>query len=105
MGKKLEYTPNSKIKAALRMLSLRSRERAKVLKDSGYRCARCGVKKSTAKGKEVKIEIHHTGDGITMWQKIYDIIRAELLNPDKMEPLCEKCHDLETEKQRNNPAT
>lgn len=100
MGKKLEYTPNSKIKAVLRQLTLRSRERAKVMKDAKYCCVKCGVKQSKAKGKEIKVEVHHIGDGITLWQKIYELIRAELLNPEKMQPLCEKCHDEETEKQK-----
>jgi predicted HNH restriction endonuclease len=89
MGKKLPYTPNSKIRAALRLLWMRSRERAKALKSTSYCCAECGVKQSVAKGREVKLEVHHT-DGID-WDGIFDLIRERLLNvPQK--PLCKDCH-------------
>jgi predicted HNH restriction endonuclease len=96
MGKKLPYTPNSKIKSALRQLFLRSRERAAVLKAHNYSCAKCGIKQSKAKGKEVKVEVHHKSN-ILLWSKIYEIIRAELLNQDDMEVLCEECHKEITE--------
>ena len=44
MGKRLEYTPNSKIRQALRQLWLRSRERASALKRDKYTCQICGDK-------------------------------------------------------------
>lgn len=92
MPKKLPYTPNSRIKAALRMLSLRSRERAAVVKRDGNSCVKCGVKASKAKDREVAIEVHHK-HGVTNWDKLYEAIRAYLLcNPDDMECLCKKCH-------------
>ena len=91
MGKKLPHTPNSRIKAALRQLFLRSRERAAALKRAGYCCEMCGVKQSTAKGKEVKVEVHHKS-GIGLWGKLYEVMRAELLNKDDMEVLCKACH-------------
>lgn len=91
MGKKLEYTPNSRIKAALRQLSLRSRERTAVVKRDNNTCQKCGKKGSTAKGEEVKTIVHHK-NGIK-WDKIIEFIRKELLvNPDKQEVLCVDCH-------------
>jgi len=92
MGKKLPYTPNSKIKAALRQLFLRSRERGKAIKRDGYTCQECGVKQSRAKGKEVFVEVHHK-QNILNWQEMYDVIRQYLLcDPDHMKTLCKKCH-------------
>ena len=97
MGKKLSYTPNSRIKSALRQLWLRSREHAAVLKRDKYICQVCGVKKSQAKGREVKVQVHHV-DGVTNWQEIYRVIRDFLLcDPEDMTTLCEKCHDEKEE--------
>jgi hypothetical protein len=94
MGKKLPYTPNSRIRACLRQLWLRSRERAKAMKNSKYCCVRCGVKQSTAKGREVKLVVHHR-DGID-WDGLLELIRTRLLQtPDKLEPLCIPCHAKE----------
>ena len=90
--KKLDYTPNSSIRAALRKLFLRSRERAAVIKRDEYCCVVCGKKKSTAKGKELKVEVHHK-EGIANWDKLFQSVREYLLcSPDKMETLCKNCH-------------
>ena len=95
MGKKLPYTPNSRIKAALRVLSLRCRERQAALKAAGYTCQRCGVKRSTAKGREVKVEAHHRR-GVGNWAALFAAVRAYLLvPPEQWECLCERCHDAE----------
>lgn len=95
MGKKLPNTPRSRVRAALRQLSLRSRERAKAMKDSGYKCQKCGVKQSRAKGKEVYVEAHHR-EGIVDWEKVIDLIYDMILvNPDKWEILCKDCHKKE----------
>lgn len=91
MGKRLPHTPNSKIKASLRQLSLRSRERAGALKKANYCCDKCGVKQSKAKGKEVSVTVHHKR-GID-WHEIYEYIRQKLLNQDDMQVLCNDCHD------------
>lgn len=89
-------TPKGRIKAALRQLWLRSRERATALKNTKYCCAKCGVKQSKAKGKEQKIEVHHK-EGIANWNKVIELIQAELLvSPDKLESLCPTCHRNET---------
>jgi 5-methylcytosine-specific restriction endonuclease McrA len=92
MGKKLQNTPRSKVRSALRQLFLRSRERAACLKAAEYKCARCGVKQSKAKGREVLVEVHHK-DGILHWDQLIDLIYVELLcDPTKMETLCVTCH-------------
>jgi len=92
MGKRLEYTPRSKVRSALRQLFLRSRERAKALKATGYCCAECGIKQSKAKGKEVKIEVHHI-EGARLEELIDLVYKWLLCDPAKLKPLCEKCHD------------
>lgn len=91
MGRKLSYTPNSQIKSALRKLWLRSRERAATLKRDKYTC-KCGSKQSKAKGKEIYVQVHHV-DGID-WDGLCELIRERLLQPpEKLQTLCEKCHD------------
>ena len=97
MGKKLPTTPRSKVKAALRQLWLRSRERAKCLKDAEYRCNRCNVKQSKAKGKEVHLNVHHVG-GID-WDGVVDLIIERVL-AGELESLCIACHDEEHEEER-----
>lgn len=93
MGKRLPYTPNSAIRAALRRLFLRSRERAAALKRDKYTCQGCGLKQSRAKGKEVYVEVHHK-DGVLNWEAIFEFVRRFLLcNPNMLETLCEECHD------------
>ena len=95
----MDRTPDSRIKAALRMLWLRSRERSNCLKQYNYECAKCGKHQSKAIGQEVKVEVHHK-DGILNWDEIYEVIRKYLLvDGDKLECLCKECHKQETYKQ------
>lgn len=96
MGKKLPTTPRSRIRAALRQVWLRSRERAAALKRAKYCCERCGVKASVAKDRVVKLHVHHKGH-VTNWDKIIDLVFEELLcDPQFLEVLCvEKCHKEE----------
>ena len=97
MGKKLPYTPNGRIKSALRQLWLRSRERAKRLKLDNYTCQRCGGKQSKAKGREFKVEVHHKR-GVCNWDAIYEVIRQYLLcDAEHLETLCKDCHKKEGE--------
>lgn len=86
---KKPITPRSKVKNALRKLWLYSRERRKVIKDHDNRCVRCGVKGSVAKGREVKIEVHH--EPPIDWDGILDLIYDRILNPPQI-PLCKQCH-------------
>ena len=89
MGKRLEQTPNSQIRSALRKIFLWSRERASILKRDKYTCTVCGSKQSRAKGKECRVEVHHV-DGI-VWQRMYEAVRNDLLNQE-MVTLCVSCH-------------
>lgn len=92
MGKKLPYTPRSKIRSAIRQIWLRSRERAAALKRDKYTCQKCGVKQSKAKGKEQKILVHHI-NGV-QWEDMIDIVYEKILvNPKELETLCPECHD------------
>ena len=95
MGKRLPYTPNSRIRAALRKLFLRSRERAAALKRDKYTCHKCGKKQSRAKGREVYVEVHHK-EGILNWDLLFEAVRKYLLcNPELLETLCVDCHEKE----------
>ena len=92
MVKKSLTTPRYKVRSALRMLWLRSRERAMALKEADYRCQVCGVKRSTAKGKEMKVECHHKA-GSMEWEKLIDLVYERLLcGPEELTILCESCH-------------
>jgi 5-methylcytosine-specific restriction endonuclease McrA len=96
MAKRKKYkewqTVDSRIRAALRQLWLRSKERATALRRDKYTCQSCGRKQSKAKGKEFKVEVHHKSGGIT-WDKLITFIRKELLcNPDNLEVMCHDCH-------------
>lgn len=99
MSKKLERTPQSRIRAALRQLWLRSRERAKALKRDGYSCQECGKKLSKAKGREVRVEVHHKKE--IEWENIILFIYKYLLiDPEGLVTLCPDCHKKHTDKQR-----
>jgi predicted HNH restriction endonuclease len=99
MGTKLPYTPNSKIRQAVRLLWMRSRERSAALRAHGYCCAHCGVKQSAAKGREVKLDVHHI-DGVD-WSGFCDEVRRRILHkPERLLPLCESCHDKITNEDR-----
>jgi len=85
-------TPDSRIKSALRALWLRSKERQAALKMNDRSCKDCGAKHSVAKGREVKVEVHHV-EGVLNWQEIYAAVRRNLLcDPMKLETLCKECH-------------
>ena len=86
-------TTNSKIKASLRQLWLRSKERSEALKREQYCCERCHVKQSKKKGFEVKVEVHHK-KGILNWEQVLDLIKEQLLcDPILLEVLCKDCHN------------
>lgn len=96
MGKKLPYTPKSRIANWIRRGWTQSRERAKVLKDANYTCCQCSSKQSRAKGRVVKVEVHHKKR--IDWVKIVEFIRKEVLDKPQ-EVLCVDCHKIETAKQ------
>ena len=95
MGKRKLTTPKTQVRAALRRLWLRSRERAAALRRTGYCCERCGIKQSRAKGREVYVEVHHKG-GVD-WGGLIDMVIERLLpeDPDQLEVLCKDCHKAE----------
>jgi len=99
MGKKLPYTPKSKIAGWIRRGWTQSRERAKVLKLAKYTCKQCGRKQSRAKGRIVKVEVHHI-DKIN-WENVIRIVRDEVLDKPQ-EVLCTECHKEETRKQNES---
>jgi predicted HNH restriction endonuclease len=90
--RKKPNTPRSRIRSILRLLFLRSRERAAVIKRDQNTCTKCGAKGSKARGREVSIEVHHV-NGID-WDGIIDIIYERILNQE-MTCLCKACHKEE----------
>jgi predicted HNH restriction endonuclease len=95
MAKRLPTTPRSKVRAAIRQLWLRSRERAAALKREQYTCQKCGIKQSRAKGKEQKVEVHHQ-QGIANWEAVIDFIFSQILcDPSRLDVLCPACHEKE----------
>ena len=75
----------------LRRLWMWSKERKAGEDKTGKCCAYCGKKKSKAKGRECRIDVHHI-NGIN-WTKILTAVREELLcDPTKLTPLCVECH-------------
>ena len=91
MGRKKPNTPRSRITSAIRQLWLRSRERAKALKDADRKCAKCGIKESKAKGKEVSLQVHHDPPIGDKWKYIIDYIAEHILAAPQY-PLCKSCH-------------
>lgn len=101
MGKKLSYTPRSKVRSALRALFLRSRERNSALRREKYHCEICGVKQSNKKGQEVKLEVHHKIMAI-QWDDLIDLVYRHLLcDPKDLQVTCVKCHKKEHENARS----
>lgn len=99
MGRRLKITPRSKVRDALRKLWLRSRERNEAIKIAGAICTRCGKKRSVAKGREVKLEVHHK-DGID-WEALIDIVYERLLcPPERLDVMCTDCHADEHKEER-----
>ena len=94
MSRRSPTTPRSKVRAALRQVWLRSRERAAALKRDNYTCQYlgCGKKHSEAKGREVKVQVHHI-DGMD-WDALLDAVYSFGLfcDPEHLITLCEDCH-------------
>lgn len=89
----MSLTPKYLIVRQLRQLWMRSREKSAAMKRDNYSCVCCGVKKSVAKGKEQKIEVHHKKGEIN-WDKLVKVLREDLLcSVDDLETLCPDCHD------------
>jgi 5-methylcytosine-specific restriction endonuclease McrA len=105
-SRKKPVTPRSKVRAALTMLFLRSRERSAAIKRDKNTCTVCGIKATKAGKDETKwisMEVHHI-EGAQK-DKIIDMIYEHLIcNPDLLTTLCRSCHQQITEKEKNgNP--
>ena len=81
-------TTNTQIRSAIRKLWLKSRERNRCLALS-MGCATCK--------EERPLEVHHTKP--PNWERLFRVIREELLDYDTLECLCGECHDAETKKE------
>lgn len=92
MSKRLSTTPRSIIRHAIRQVWLRSRERAAAIKAETNTCEECNQKGSVAKGRQVKIEVHHQ-EPPDMEMIIDAFFKSGLLcNPDRLTVLCKDCH-------------
>ncbi len=89
--KKSLSTPRGRIRSCIRQMWLRSRERAAALKSTKYCCSECDIKQSTAKGKEVKVQVHHDPAIGDKWEYIIDYIIEHILESNQY-PLCRSCH-------------
>ena len=95
MKKNPDRTPRSKIKNALRILWMRSRERGAALRATGYCCSKCNGKASKAKGRAFDVHVHHK-IGIGNWDRVIDVIYEELLcDKSLLVALCPSCHAKE----------
>lgn len=97
MSRKQARTPRSKVRSALRQLWLRSRERSAAIKRENGSCEGCGKKQSRAKGREVKIEVHHNAGAIPWEHLIDEVYRHLLCEPKHLTVFCAECHAKEHE--------
>lgn len=95
MPKKSLTMTRSRIRQCLRLLWMKSPERAAALKRDNYTCQfpGCNKKQSKAKGREIKVQVHHK-DGIMDWDEIIDFILASGLfcGPEHLITYCEEHH-------------
>ena len=84
------YTPNSRITGGFARTFTNSREHGEALKKTGHRCYQCGVKRSVAKGKEVKLYVHHIIP--VNIKRVMEIYREEYLQQNNLMPVCKECH-------------
>ena len=95
MPKKSPTTPRSRVRSALRQVWLRSRERLAALKRDRYTCVRCGKKQSKARGREVKVNVHHKEP--INWARLLSLVYDSglMVGPEGLETLCVECHEKE----------
>lgn len=89
--------PVAQAKSAIRGAWMRSRERGEALKRDGYKCQVCGVKKSTAKGREIKVIVHHI-DGVRWTGTFHEAAGDMFCDASRLITLCPSCHEKEHEK-------
>lgn len=79
-----------------------SRERRAAIKRDNSTCQVCGRQASTAKGREVKIEVDHLKGEIN-WKKIERVLREELLvSPAQLETICREDHRKRTNRREQD---
>ena len=90
-AKKRAVPIKTRVRSALRQLWLRSPQRAEAIKRDNYTCQCCGAKQSTAKGREVKVVVHH--DNEIDWDGVCDLVIERVLQgPSRLTTLCVGCH-------------
>ena len=81
------------MRQAMRRVWLCSRERYAAIKRENNTCQVCHRKGSVAKGKELKIQVHHV-DEIANWEAVIDAVYKNILvDPARLEVLCKDCHE------------
>jgi hypothetical protein len=57
---------------------------------------------SAAKGREIKVNVHHKSR-IADWESVIDSVYREILcDPENLETLCVDCHKLEAKNESYN---
>jgi sarcosine oxidase delta subunit len=97
-GMRRPRTPRGVIRERLRKyLWLMSNERAYAVKRDHNTCQRCGAKGSVARGREVKIEVHHKSGKAGLDAAVTAIMDTLLPDPAELECVCYDCHKKEHE--------
>jgi len=93
--KQHKRTPDTMLRSWLRRwVWSKCCEKSYTNRREGYCCEHCGVKNSRAKGKEVRVIVHH--QKLINWDKIFKVLRRELLvSPNQLTCLCDECHKAE----------
>ena len=81
----------TRARSAVRRAWMRSVERGACLKRDGYTCRVCGVKQSIAKGRVVKVVVHHI-DGVRWTGTFREMAEDMYCGIDRLLTLCKKCH-------------
>ena len=102
--KQQRRTPDGALRSWLRRgVWMKSFEKSYALRRESYCCEHCGVKNSRAKGKKVRVIVHH--NKMINWDKIFKVLRAELLvSPNQLTCLCDECHKLEHQRMKEEDA-
>ncbi len=95
--KKSDITTKAWLTSGLRRMWMKSKERYAAIKRDNATCVKCGRKRSVAKGREVKINVHHKSGKID-WDAIVEVLKRELFVPvEELEVECVECHKKEKE--------
>ena len=93
MKKAAKKTPPATVRArsAVRRAWMRSKERGLALKRDGYTCQSCGVKQSAAKGREVRVVVHHV-DEVRWGGTLQEMAEDMFCDAGRLLTLCVACH-------------